>query len=305
MSRTLYLHIGLPKTGSTFLQRQVFPALDELFVSSMPEDTYFRGNGARLFESIFSRSDTIWHHHADTLLDQLLGPGWRSDQRSVLLSDEAIGRSTSRQALCAGHLAGMKAALVARGFDRIKLLCLLRRQDHWLASHYVQVSDRRRDPGQTDFEKLVRRISDPQEERFTFGALLDYASTYSAIADVLGPENVFIAPMEWFGSNTGAIVHLLSDWLDRSIDASLLDSRKSENVRKSADGSWNLRRAGLRQRALASLLRRSSRIRLDDALSAAILEVYRDSNAHLEKLAGLDLRPAGYHVDRGGFSTTR
>ena len=255
MPRTVFLHIGLPKTGSTFLQKRVFPQLSHLKVISMPRNEHFRESGTRLLGSVFSRSDTIWLHYADQIFEALLQPGWQSDQRDILISDEVIGRSTSRQALCAGHLAGMKSALKDRGIERFKLLFFVRRQDEWLASHYAQVSDRREKPGQRDFENLAARITDPHEERFTFGALLDYAATYSAISSAVGNDNVKVLPMEWLESNLSVLSRELADWLDLPSEAIELGSHRVENKRNTGRGIWKLRDRSWRSKTRRILLR--------------------------------------------------
>lgn len=288
--------MGLPKTASTFLQHRVFAALSDRQVVLMPEQNYFNSAGdERLLAQIFRRSDTIWKYQADDLLGELFGDGWQEDSRDILLSDEAIGREGSRQGLFGAHLAGMKAALRGGGIERIKLLCLFRRQDHWLISHFVQMSDRGNRNGQADFDALISRISDPRSERYTFGALLDYASTYAACVDALGRDNVTFCPMEWLETEKEAIRSRLAEFLDIAPENLVLDARQRENVRHASNGRWKLRRPrSLRFRILQMLTRRSRHVTLEPSVSRRILEVYRGSNLELAEQTGLDLQALGY-----------
>jgi len=308
LPRTLYLHIGLPKTASTFLQERIFTALDNRRVVLMPQNGYFRDEEPERFAKLlFRRSETIWKDHADDLLHELfgadwLGGDWRADGRDILLSDEAIGRAASRHSLFAAHLRAMLEALRARGFSRVKLLCLVRRQDHWIASHYAQMSDRRAEASQSDFEDLVDGITDPRRERYGFGSLLDYASLHAACCEALGQENVTFCPMEWLADPAGDLRSSLARFLELEDEA--LDLAEDRvNARRDGGMRWKVR--PLRAHGfgmLRTLKGRPQHIELEPPLSRQILDAYRRSNIELSRRTGLDLETLGYLGGRRGPS---
>lgn len=294
--RTLFVHIGLPKTASTFLQHRVFRSLADRQVVLMPKNDLFRSEGSdRLLGQIFRYSDTIWKYRADDLLSRLFGPGWAEESRDILLSDEAIGREASRQGLFAAHLAGMRDALATRGIGRVKLLCFFRRQDHWLISHYVQVSDRRSRAGQADFQALVAEVIDLFSARFGFGALLDYASIHAACVSALSADDVVFCPMEWLKDRTEDVRIRLADFLELPFESLQLPGQQKENVRQAREGQWELRKPRSRfARAILNVTGGTNRVALDSATSRQLLDVYRSSNFELAERTGLDLQELGY-----------
>lgn len=295
MERTLYLHIGLPKTASTFLQHGLFRNLSGLRTAIMPEDRLFaEPDNDRLLSSIFVRSDTIWEQQGETLLKALFGPDWQDDPRDLLLSDEAIGRSASRQGLMGAHLVALRRALDERGVSRIRILCFMRRQDRWLGSHYAQISDRRPKAGQSDFEAMIGELADPWRGRYQFGALLDYAATLATLSGAIGRDSVTIAPMEWFQEDRSALVSALAHWLE--VKANSLDvlSDQAANARSSGAARWALRPASHGQKLLWAMTRRPKQIMLTPDLSDLILTVYRATNETLAKETDIDLNSLGY-----------
>lgn len=295
MQRTLFLHIGLPKTASTFLQQGVFRNLAHLRTAIMPKDRLFaRPENDRLLSSVFKRSDTIWLRQGNEILDGLFGADWRSDQRDLLLSDEAIGRTASRHGLLGAHLNAMRDELREQGVTRMRIACFIRRQDQWLASHYAQISDRRPKAGQADFERMVTELADPWDERFTFGALLDHAATYRTLTAAVGAGEVTMMPMEWLIADRPALGRGLSEWLEREPGELQIASDETANVRKSGALSWHLRPGSRVQKIYWAARRRPSSIVLTPELSRSILKVYADSNGELVRSTGLDLDSMGY-----------
>ena len=307
--RPLYLHVGLPKTASTFLQERVFPALGHLEVRSVPRSRAFRGaadaaDGHRLFAAALRRSAAVWEARGAELMDELLGAGDRGG-RGLLVSDEAIGRAASRPEALAAHLSAFARLAAARGFGAPRIVAFLRRQDHWLASHYAQISDREGGGSQAGFAAMIERTLDPARDRHGFGMLLDYGALHAALAQVAGAEGVLLLPHEELVAEPERVLRRLLAWIgtpEDTVPTLLAAAAGRANVRGEAAGglpSWRLRPPSLalgggRRAAVPSWLWPARRIALAPALSARILAAYAESNARAAKAAGLDLAAYGY-----------
>ena len=311
-ARTLHLHIGLPKTASTWLQDQVFPHLTHLRVVSTPRSRLFdepadREAEGRVMACALRRSARVWNAMGDAVMGEMLGPreAWLADGRDLLISDEAIGRAGSRPEQLAAHLREMAPVAARWGLGRLSVIGLIRRQDRWLASHYAQMSDRNPRACQRDFEAFARRVADPAAARFALGALLDYAALREAVAEV-APDPL-VMPHEALRRAPGEALRVLLDRLgtpaaDRPrVEAASLGT--ASNVR-SGDGAWRLRP---RRRALLSHPRLRvpgwgrgagrGTISLTSEISALVLEAYAEGNRALDAATGLGLGRLGYFKD--------
>ena len=307
--RPLHLHVGLPKTASTFLQERVFPGLGHLEVRSVPRSRAFRtgadaADGHRLFAAALRRSSAVWEARGTELMDEILRPAGAGD-RGLLVSDEAIGRAASRPEALAAHLSAFARTASAQGFGAPRIVAFLRRQDHWLASHYAQISDREGGGSQAGFAAMVERTLDPARDRHGFGMLLDYGALHAALAAVAGPEAVLLLPHEALLADPEATLRRLLAWLgtpEAAVPALLAAAAGRANVRgEAADGvpTWRLRPpsfalGGGRRVAVPSRLWPARRIALVPGLSARILAAYADGNARVAAATGLDLTALGY-----------
>ena len=315
--RTLHLHIGLPKTASTWLQERVFPALGHLDVRAMPRTRLFRAPGDakaehRLMGCVVRRAPAIWPAMGDAILDELAPSAGAAEGRDLLVSDEAFGRAASHPEALGAHLRGLAAAATARGFGRVAVVVLLRRQDTWLASHYAQVSDRAARAGQRDFERMVAQLTDPARSRYLGGMMVAYDALLEALHGAVGAENVTVLAHEALSADReGALARIL-DALgtpegDRDAVMAAATGGAPTNRRSDPSGSWALRprRIGARHGAPGTGIplplwldrARGRGIALTPDLSRRILAAYRDANARAAAAAGLDLAAHGYIVD--------
>lgn len=249
--RTLHIHIGIPKTASTWLQTKVFPQLEHLHFINCPQSTLFvtdnsREKKKRMMGEIFKRSSQIWPGLGNTIFEEMLGERleWLSDGRDLLISEEMVGREGSRPVLLSAHLREMKRKSQEWGFERLNIVCMIRRQDHWLASHYAQMSEQNPKANQTGFNRLVRKVTSPQESRYRFGMLLDFGVLYDHLAAVSGAENLILLPYEDLKKSPGIFLQSLLRRLDTPVEKikEICDkaSGTSANVR-SEQGVWHLR----------------------------------------------------------------
>ena len=313
---TLFLHVGLPKTATTYLQTAVFPHLRGPLYFDTPTDPAFDdpddlATGSRIMSCVLKRDPRYWDSQGDAFLTSLLGPRQNWTPRDVLISDEGMGRAGSRPGLLGDHLRAMGAVAAGWGLSRLAVICTVRRQDHWFASHYSQMSDRNPRASQRDFDRAARDLIRPTGGRFKLGMLLDYATLHAALANAAGAGNVLLFPFERQRSDADGVMADLLGFLGAEMAAGAAPERGAAgdgvNVRALGADRWSIRpeegRHGprsLRLTRLAHLPGRVSRSRrgrsfvLSPETGAAILDSYRDANMALSDDLGLDLGSYGY-----------
>lgn len=306
--RTLHLHIGLPKTASTWLQKEVFTLLDHLEYRDCPRSPLFEHKGEitehRLMTSAFMQSSEIWAGFGDAIFRELVGDreAWLSDGRDLLISDEGMGRQAGRPALFAAHVQALQEKARDWGFDRVNIVCMIRRQDHWLASHHAQMSDRNPIAGQADFERLVREVTSPNLARYEFGMLLDYGAIYDRLRQVIDSQDLLVLPYELLRQSPQLFLRTFLEGLntpsDKVAEIVRLTKGTTANVR-SEQGVWKLRAPPARKIAGVRLPgqvfgKREQTIELTSDISDRILKAYAASNQTLAAKTGVNLGDHGY-----------
>lgn len=306
--RTLHLHIGIPKTATTWLQQDVFPLLDHLYYVGCPENRLFQQpedlTDQRLMASTLKRSSQVWTGFGDAIFEQLVGDrqAWLAGGQDLLISEEGIGRQASRPALLGAHLHEMRQKALEWGFDRLKVVCIIRRQDHWLASHYAQMSDRNPNAGQADFERLVNEVTSASLGRYGFGMLLDFCTITDHLENAVGDDGLTTLPYELLKTSPRAFLfqllgslntpsHKIREIVERTPGT-------AANVR-SEKGIWRLRPRSARQIAGVRLPnwswgRGNHTIELTPALVKKICDAYSAGNHALAANKGIDLEEHGY-----------
>lgn len=317
MTTTLYLHIGLPKTGSTWLQDEVFPELTHLEAFSVPRTKLFQDQGdraveRRLMACVLGRSVAVWEALGDAVFEELLGAQvtWMERKRSVLVSDEAIGRQASRPEAVAAHLAAMRERAREWGFDRLKVICAVRRQDRWFASHFAQMSDRTASPSQTGFAEKIASYIDPGKGRYKIGMLLDYAALHEALTQVLPGDVQFLPYEEMLVAPEAFLTKLLRGLDTPEADVARLTERRTKRANVRSEGAegrlWRLRAPSIllplvgQRLPLPDMLWPRRTIELTSELSASVLSAYRVSNETFASRSGLDLSAYGYFPPEDG-----
>jgi hypothetical protein len=261
---TFYLHIGFPKTGTTFLQEQILPRLNTLRVHCKPQsnlvENAFPWEGG--FRSFFDRAPAIWDALGDRLFSELLAGGSPDDRSDLLVSDENLAPEMSYPRtflapprasfgtdphLTAAHLREVANAAARCGFPRTRVLLTVRRQDTWLASAYAQDSDMWPRASQADFEAWVASLLDPTVDYWSNGVVLDYALLRQLTVQVVDSENLLILPYELMKEDLPRFLGLWLSFLgvpDRPaplLEAAGGSGALSANVRSTGPSTWALR----------------------------------------------------------------
>ena len=306
MDRPLILHIGYHRTGTTTLQMLVFPQLTRV--------AYFRKDktlASALILSAFRDSPSIWRLLGNKILGQLLADmGGEKAERPALVSAE--GMSTHRifaapgtphshrrdPFILAAHLRECQAVAQRVGFDGVKVIMGIRRQDHYLASRYVKMASMIDNPGQEDFERQTREIIDHDKRYFIDGVWLDFNRTRELIAEVVGEQNVLLVPLEQLADAPSRYLAALSEFVGEPLDGLVLEQK---NARSVAPDVWQVGKkvmnmAARRQRfgKFRALFAQPITIRLSLDLKEEILATYLDSNRSLTSSLKLNLERYGY-----------
>jgi hypothetical protein len=307
MERTLILHIGHSKTGTTTLQKLVFPTL-ERFAFFCKSDT----PASAQVEQAFMGSPEIWPAAGDHIFEKLRAEMAHKSAASALISAEGISahkifkmpqsapnRHRRDPFLLASHLEGFRSAAKRAGFDTIKVIMGIRRQDQYLASRYVTNGWLcARPPYQKDFESQALEIIDADRRYFIDGVWLDYNLTHDLMAEIIHTENVLVLPVEQLENDPARYFSVLSAFLGEPLDGF---GAERKNVRRIAPDNWHIEATAIGKAAreerlgrVRSLLARDGAIVLSPELKARILSVYRRSNQALASQLDLDLAQYGY-----------
>jgi hypothetical protein len=308
MERALILHIGHSKTGTTTLQKLVFPQLNR-FAFFCKSDT----PASAQVEQAFMRSPEIWRAYGDRILNEIRAEmSHKHTNPSVLISSEGISahkiftmpkdapnRRRRDPFLLSAHLSEFRSVAKRAGFDSLKIIMGIRRQDQYLASRYVTNGWLGGNPPyQDDFERQSLEIVDPEKRYFIDGIWLDYKTTLDLIVGIVGENNILVLPVELLGDDPERYFSTLSVFLGESVNG-FTSNRK--NVRGVAPDIWRIDATAIRKVArkkrfgrVRALLTRDAEISLSPELKSRILAAYRESNQALASAIGVDLMQYGY-----------
>ncbi len=172
MIKTLYIHIGRPKVGSTAIQR------------------FLKFNRALLLERGVLYPETGERENASHLLAEALGEDANPRDRQPLFADlerELADSPAQAAILSSENFYFVPPALLKAQFPatlQVKIVCYLRRQDEVLVSSYVQeMKDGSLDPNEE--RDLDAYLANRERLR-----LLDYKHVLDRWAAVFGRENI-------------------------------------------------------------------------------------------------------------------
>lgn len=332
VQQDLVLHVGLPKTGTTSLQREVFPGFTGYVCGT--ESSAHSGDLARQMLGLYQ----VKGAHRDLTTND-----WRADatdwwmqarnvsSRPLLVSLEGLfrwfdpvtgmpwplmGEGTERWSTReAPHplISFIRALQVSLPACRVRVVLTSRNQPEFMASHYAQISYRLLTPSQGDFEEKVRQVIRRVDPFF------DWSTTALGLVKLVGLENFQLTVFEeGLDQVARDIANFVDDsWHPPSVTAhhnvregatgwSTTTNRNSQ-LRGWARSLWPKERLPRIRKAISTTATpvvrfaggtaRSplSPIRIGPELREEILKAYQESNYRLSKLSGRDLWKFGYH----------
>ncbi|KIG14041.1 hypothetical protein DB30_07308 [Enhygromyxa salina] len=313
----IIIHVGLHKTGTTFLQERVFPALPDVrFVHPLHYAQPSDGPIERfLLELMFRNAACI-----DVARHRERINAWLAQlhERTVLISSEAIvGWPIENHSNLS-----INAEYLARVFPTAKIWLVVRRQDRWVESAYAQLL-------KAGFSTSIERYlnyRDGRFDRYNVGLYngpnvdardLNWDAFDRHYRERFGPDAVLTSPFELFTQDSAAFLRRFYAFAGIDADRSVFpDTRERVNerwspltagvaklvnkvpmpvkraIRDRLGSEWHPS-AVLARTLPASLLAGRTRA-LTPALGAALLELHRANNEALGRRIGLDLSAYGY-----------
>lgn len=303
------IHVGLHKTGTTWLRRHLFAPRDGHEIVYSRDWRLLRGN--------FVIPD-VYHYSADRARAEFAGLVAEAEARGqpLVLSDEMLAalpwRSRFVRAVTADRLAEV--------FPGATVVMTIREQGALIASSYGHYVRGGFSAGLDDFlaqpEGEDARVWTPIIEPAHF----DYEQALDLYEARFGTGRVLLAPLEWVTRNTDAFLDRLAAASGVRLDPALrADGAKIVNTADSAiacavarhvnrlvaqDARWRRGEGGLRPQAVLGLVdrllpervKKRANERLRARVRAAIGDRYRASNRRVSERIGIDLEDYGYVV---------
>jgi hypothetical protein len=197
----LVFHIGLPRTGTTFLQHRILRRTEgaRLIHRALGEQEKLFCSRLRAYAASGPLAPVKWPRLVSELGALVPEP---AVHRATIVSDENIsvrsggfwrGEGPSPERVAA-RISGLAGALGGR-FGPVRVMLGLRRQDRWLASRYAASARHAMEFCQEDFERRLREIL---AERRLPGPLgwLDHARVCRAFVAQLGGHGLIVVREE-------------------------------------------------------------------------------------------------------------
>ncbi len=284
----LVLHIGLPKTATTYLQTWIFPRLpgyDFFRIRSGPVGTEMIRSLKRF---VHSGNTDFQENFLFHLLQVLNEAENASPKKNVLISNENI--SLGRGPIWRGtpvnpEEIGEKLAVIANQLPStqppMKIIIGIRRQDQWLASRYAESSIAFPDFCQADFDLRMKKIVMGGMNRNEF-AWLDFDLVHKTFSGVFGSNNLLMVPMERLADDQTAMLGEITNFLGVPYLLGEETGRETQSKRTNqlsiGENQWRMRKDG-------------SCVALPPFLESALRKHFADSNRRLsEKI------PLGFEI---------
>jgi hypothetical protein len=321
----IIFHIGLPKTASTYIQKEVWPSLRKTVYlgKKFSDGQVHHGKTVewckRMRRIITNAPPTVWMGREGKWLSSQIRSIYENKKnvKNIILShEELFGRATHGifvkgvDALdvekMVSHIRYIKN--VIPGNCKLKVVMVIRRQDRWLASAYSQCSTNITRAGQKNFVKKTEKLL--EDDLYEKGAFLNYDFMLKRLKEPVGDNNLCVTLFEKLKQNKSEFIKDILDKIDGTLSDNLNYEKKNNS--KIKNNKWSIRPNSLLKTIYRNLIPKNTRskvsnirsknnillsnksISLSNRMSKKILSKFRDSNNKLEDNHGLEVGRYGY-----------
>ena len=231
--KTLYLHIGTPKTATSSIQkflaqnREVLESSGYVFPKSLHRylNVNSRRNGHFLVRKV-EKSEGGRDHALEKLYlqegyDLIVNEFQTYD--NVILSDESIWYASSYP--CKDLFADLKNQADKNNYQ-VKIIVYLRRQDTFFLSRWNQAV--KQNTGRASVWTCEEYIKKTLKKD---GKILNYAQKLDQIADIFGTENLIVRRFEATSWVDGSIIHDFMQAIGLPVTEAFMELEEEANLR--------------------------------------------------------------------------
>ncbi|MEM6857059.1 MAG: hypothetical protein AAF559_04235 [Pseudomonadota bacterium] len=233
------LHLGYPKTGTTYLQRRLFPQAAKDFTVITPE---FENCGINI-------KKTASQIEAGGISDEfreriMIRPLLLSSERYLFDALRIYSHGRFAPTGFAQALEGLKSLCRDVPQDRIDIVVYLRRQDHLMHSLYAESKVYHYDTvdALNTLEKYAEAVLTQADRSDQPGYFYDFANTFNLLRAVFPKAAIHLRRYENLVSEPDQEVEFWSDLCDFEF----AHPTGAENVRAAGEGSKRADRKGIR-----------------------------------------------------------
>ncbi len=215
--KTIYLHIGYPKTGTTTLQKYLFPK------HSGVKSIQSSGELSFMKDIFYCRENSIKRNKKD-IGEELFDRVTNKYNKYIYSSESLTSFSMFFRNYPYPYLYTLEPNSVARKlktafldtkvFDKVKILISIRRQNDMLKSMYAQVYNLvfKRFKVTNTFEKFIKYAIE-NKDNFILDAL-QYDDVITEYEDLFGKDNVCVLVFEQFKQNKPEYINRLCSFMN-------------------------------------------------------------------------------------------
>ena len=221
----MLIHIGFHKTGTTWLQKNLFTRNSDYF---FPISDQLEGPSALAMKLIYDEDQYLLNSFCDNKnviqqnLRQILKSDGYNPEKIAVISHERLSGNP--------HSSGFDGAVIARriknNFPKAKILIGIREQSTWLLSNYFQYL---KVGGNLSLSNYLNTKYDGKRPAFSQGHL-EYHYLIKDYQDRFSKENVLVVPYELFDSDHSLFLKLIGNFLHIDLSGAQLDFDQKENI---------------------------------------------------------------------------